>query len=30
MECLSYKGGCGIRKRMHIETFKSRAGLDYR
>ena len=22
MECLSYKTGCGVRKRMHIEVFK--------
>ena len=22
MECFSYKGGCGIRERTHIETFK--------
>ena len=30
MECFSYKGGCGVRERMHIETFKRRAELDYR
>ena len=30
MERFSYKGGCGIRERMRIETFKRRAGLGYR
>ena len=25
----SYKGGCGVRGRSHIETFKRRAALDY-
>ena len=30
MKDFSYKGGCGIREHMHIEAFKSRAGLDYR
>ena len=26
MERLSYKGGCGIHKRMRIETFKAELG----
>ena len=26
MEHLSYKGGCGIHKRMRIETFKEELG----
>ena len=29
MERFSYKGGCGIRERMHVETFKTRADLGY-
>ena len=24
----SYKGGCGVRERMHIEAFKTTAGLN--
>ena len=30
MERLSYKGGCGVRERTHIEMFKRTAGLAYR
>ena len=30
MQHFSYKGGCGIHRHMHIETFKTRAGLGYR
>ena len=30
MEHLSYKGGCGVHERMHIETFKTRADFGYR
>ena len=30
MEHFSYKGGCGVRERMHIEMFKRRADLGYR
>ena len=29
-ELFSYKGGCGVHERTHIETFKRRAGLGYR
>ena len=29
-ERFSYKGGYGVRERMHIETFKMRAELGYR
>ena len=29
MERLSYKGGCSIRERTCIKTFKRRAGLGY-
>ena len=29
-ECFSYKGGCGVHGRMHIEAFKRRVGLGYR
>ena len=25
----SYKGGCGMHERSHIEAFKRRAGLSY-
>ena len=25
----SYKGGCGVRERTHIEAFKRRGGLGY-
>ena len=28
MEHFSYKGGCGVCERTHIETFKRRAGLS--
>ena len=28
-KCFSYKGGCGVRGRSHIEVFKRRAGLGY-
>ena len=30
MERFSYKGGCGVRMRAHIEVFERRAGLKYR
>ena len=30
MECFSYKGGCSIHGHVHIEMFKTRAGLGYR
>ena len=30
MEHFSYKGGCGVHKRMRIEAFKGRVGLGYR
>ena len=29
MERLSYNGGCGVRERTCIETFKRRAELGY-
>ena len=27
MQCFSYKGGCGVCERIHIETFKRRADM---
>ena len=33
MECLSYKGGCGVcesSQSTHIKTFKKRAALGYK
>ena len=30
MKRFSYKGGCGMCERVHIEAFKRRAGLGYR
>ena len=30
IKCFSYKGGCGIHGRKHVEMFKRRAGLSYR
>ena len=30
MERFSYKGGCGVRERTHIEMFKRRIELAYR
>ena len=29
MKRFSYKGGCGVRGRTHIEAFKRRAGFGY-
>ena len=28
-KCFSYKGGCGVHGRSHMEAFKRRAGLGY-
>ena len=28
-KCFSYKGGCGVHRRMRIKEFKRRAGLGY-